>query len=153
MAAEAVAFQALRPGRGPIARWSDRSAMRKRRLRDARCRCWIGGLVAVVLSLAGAAVAQGQNEILCSDATARSGDTLTCGGGDIRLDGVRAPLSNEPGFERSRDGLAALLRFRVVRCRVVSQISPRAARAVCRVGARDLAARQIGSGHVVAIDD
>ncbi len=53
------------------------------------------------LGAAGAAPAQGPDEIFCRDPGVRDGATLMCGGNEIRLWGIVAPEVEASGFEAS----------------------------------------------------
>lgn len=103
------------------------------------------------LGAAGAAHAQGPDEIFCRDPGVRDGATLMCGGNEIRLWGIVAPEVEASGFEASKEALEDLVRFRDVRCRVRRNLGPRTDQAVCYVGVRDLAERQVREGHATRV--
>lgn len=96
---------------------------------------------------------QGPDEIFCRDPGVRDGATLMCGGDEIRLRGIAAPEPGTPAFEASKAALEDRVRFRDVRCRVRRNLGPRSDEAVCYVGARDLAERQVREGHATRVGD
>lgn len=109
--------------------------------------------LAVALTLLdGAASARSPDETLCSDATAVSGDSLSCGGGVIRLHGITAMSPDtEPG-EAARLALQRMVRFRQARCIIRDHVSDRLDIAVCYVNGRSLAERHVREGHARRID-
>lgn len=99
------------------------------------------------------AAPQGADQILCRDPGVRNGGALACGGNEIRLWGIVAPVAGEPGFEESKAALEELVRFRDVHCRVRRNLTPRSDAATCYVGARDLAVAQVREGHARSLPD
>ncbi len=99
----------------------------------------------------GPAHAQGPDEIFCRDPGVRDGATLACGGNEIRLWGIVAPEVGMPAFDASKAALEDRVRFRDVRCRVRRNLGFRSDEAVCYVGARDLAERQVRDGHATRV--
>lgn len=110
-----------------------------------------GGLVAMGLS--GAGPAMGPDEIICRDPGVQDGATLICGGSEIRLWDLSAPEPGAPGFVASKLALADLVRFREVHCQVRRNLGFRSDVAVCYVGTRDLAGRQVAGGHAARLSD
>jgi len=107
----------------------------------------------VGLGAAGAAHAQGPDEIFCRDPGVRDGATLMCGGNEIRLWGIAAPGAGTSAFAASKAALEDLVRFRDVRCRVRRNLGARSDEAICYVGVRDLAERQVREGHATRVTD
>ena len=107
----------------------------------------------VGLGSAGAAQAQGPDEIFCRDPGVHDGATLACGGNEIRLWNIAAPEAGTPEFDASKAALEDLVRFRDVRCRVRRDLSPRTDEAICYVGVRDLGERQVREGHATRVTD
>jgi endonuclease YncB( thermonuclease family) len=107
------------------------------------------GFAAVALLAALAPAASASDEIICTDPVARTGDSFSCGGRTIRLDGVKAPAVGEAGFEDSLKSLASMTRFRTVECRLKASIEKDVDLAVCFVGARNLGVRQVRGGFAV----
>ncbi len=110
-------------------------------------------IAALLIAAAIHAGPQGPDEILCRDPGVRDGATLACGGNEIRLWGIVAPVAGEPGFEESKAALEERVRFRDVHCRVRRNLSSRSDAATCYVGARDLAVAQVREGHARNLQD
>ncbi len=113
----------------------------------------IATLTGAVLFGAPTALANGgSDEIICRDAQARTGDTLVCGGGEIRLWGVKAPGQGDANFEASRKALEKLTRMRTVRCLVRETTSRDVVSAVCFVDTRNLGMRQVRGGYATSTE-
>lgn len=110
-------------------------------------------LAAIGLAVLAATPASGRSQAaadttLCRDARAATGDSLACGGTIIRLYGITAPATDQPGFDEAREALEHMVRSRDVRCRIERRVHSRLDIGVCRVNGRDLAARLARDGHV-----